>query len=612
MTISQSDQVPDNIVIPASGDIRDAIGNATHRLLDEWSEEHPFVVHAKTTQGTGKTTGVMDTLDTRGPTAALGPRHKDINEDADNFGDRFDIRFVGKDESCEVDRYKGKHGSVSPGTSRNWCKDCPKRSECGYFEPYQQLQSGAQSLTAPHNYLEYFPEILDQWSGMDTVLIDETPWDAIFEKTLTIDASDIEYTRSALRDIRNKDRDTTELVSTAQSLLDDVSDGLSDSDGNITPDAFNIATCTDFSGITSQLSKIHDDRVVDGTEYQDAILSITNKIELVEQTWEWSRETDEDADTPPSKLWGIDTSSRGENTFVLRWRNADLQQIARDKPVFVLATEMPTQSVEVMFGLPVVTIEDTVTPKGDIIQLETKGAGIARLRKRNRLYETLLELTKLALRREHADGRKTLIAVKSELLTGIVEELEASGFVRGETFKIGNYYGMTGSNRYKNCEAFIGFGAPGLSPDVIEAKEIISGLSGQVFKDEGLGGELRDGIHRIRPVHMDVTPRIYLFMNTVDFSSDFDGSKEEYDVPDLRSVLKNNAKTAERKQQIQDVIRGHPTDPTIGDIVDEVPYGRRRIESELRELNKQGITEPYTDDAAKRGRPPKRYRLLDE
>lgn len=612
MTSTQSDHLPDDIVIPASGDIRDKIAYATHELLDAWDQDHPFVVHVKTTQGTGKTTGVMDTLATKGSTAALGPRHDDINEDADRFGDRFEIRFVGKDESCKVDKYKGKHGAVSRETSRSWCKDCPKRSECGYFEPYEQLHSGVQSLTAPHNYLEYFPEILDQWPAIDTVLIDETPWDAIFEKTLTIDASDIEHTRSALRDVRDKDDDIADLVSTAQSLLDGISDGLSDTDVNITPDTFDIATQTDFSGITDELSKIHDERILNGSEYQDVILSIASEIEAVEQTWEWARDTDEDIETPPPELWGIDTSSRGEHKFLVRWRNAELQQIARDKPVFVLATEMPTQSVEAMFGLPVVTVEDTINPGGDIIQLGTKHAGITRLRKRNRFYDTLLELTKLALRREQADGRKTLIAVKAALLEDVVEELEASGFERGEAFEIGNYYGMTGSNRYEDCEAFIGFGAPGLSSDVTEASEVVSGVSAQIFKNEGLEGELRDAIHRIRPVHMNVAPRIYLFTNAVDFSSDFDGSRKECNVPDLRSELKNNAEIAERQQQIQDVMRGHPTDPTVAQIVDELPYGRRRIESELRELNKQGITEPYMDDAIGRGRPAKRYRLLDD
>ena len=610
MTFSQPDQIPDDIVVPASGDIRDAIADFTHKLLDAWNEKHPFVVQFKTTQGTGKTTGVMDSLEVRGPVAALGPRHDDINEDADRFGDRFEIRFVGKDRACENDKYKGKHGSVGRDTSRSWCKDCPKRSECGYFEPYNQLENGVQSLTAPHNYLEFFPEILDQWPAVDTILIDETPWDAIFEKTLTIDASDIEHTRSALRTVRDRDSDTAELVGTAQTLLDDISDGLSDTDAEITPDAFEIATHTDFSGITDELSKIHDDRILEGNEYQDAILSITNKIGLVERTWEWARDADEDADTPPSELWGIDTSSRGKNKFLLRWRNAELQQIARDKPVFVLATEMPTQSVEAMFGLPVVTVEDEVTPEGEIIQLGTKHAGITRLRKRDRSYDTLLELTKLALRREYACGRKTLIAVKAALLEDVVEELEVSGLERGEAFEIGKYYGMTGSNRFEDCEAFIGFGAPGLSSETTEASAVISGLSPQIFKDEGLEGELRDAIHRIRPVRMDVAPRIYLFTNAVDFSSDFDGPRKEYNIPDLRSELKNNADIAERQQQIQDVIRAHPSDPTVAQIVDELPYGRRRIESELRDLNKQGITEPYKADTDGRGRPPKRYRLL--
>lgn len=612
MTFFQSDQIPDDIVIPASGDIRDAIADFTHKLLDAWDEEHPFVVHFKTTQGTGKTTGVMDSLEVRGPVAALGPRHDDINEDADRFGDRFEIRFVGKDRACENEKYKGKHGSVDRDVSRNWCKDCPKRSECGYFKPYNQLENGVQSLTAPHNYLEFFPEILDQWPAVETVLIDETPWDAIFEKTLAIDASDIEHTRSALRIIRSEGDSNSEVIDAAETLLDDISDGLSNPETSALSDAYITASRTNFTELEAELTEIQAEQVLDGNSYQDAILSISSKIEAIEQTWTWGEDTNQNAANPPSELWGIDTPPRGKNEFLLRWRNDELHQIACNKPVFVLATEMPTESVEAMFGLPVVTVEDAVTPKGEIIQLESKHGGITQLRKRNRFYDTLLELTKLALRREYAEGRKMLIAVKAELLKGVTEDLERDGFVEGKEFEIGNYYGMTGSNRYEDCEAFIGFGAPGLSSDVIEAKKSVSGVPTDIFKNEGLEGELRDAIHRIRPVHMDAAPRIYLFTNAVDFSSDFSGPRSEYNVPDLRSKLESNAELAERQQQIRKAIEAQTSDPTTAEIVSKLPYGRRAIESELRELNKQGVTEPYKADADGKGRPPKRYRLLDE
>jgi hypothetical protein len=170
---------------------------------------------------------------------------------------------------------------------------------------------------------------------------------------------------------------------------------------------------------------------------------------------------------------------------------------------------------------------------------------------------------------------------------------------------------MTGSNRFEDCEAFIGFGIPGLSDDVTNASNVISGVSEEILKREGREGELRDAIHRIRPVRIEDTPRVYLFTDAVDYSSDFSGPYERVNTTEMRSTLTQQAKTAERKGEILDFIRRSSTDPTITQMKDELPYGHSTLKSELRALNKQGVTEPYEDSSAGRGRPSKRYRLID-
>ncbi|MDB9279994.1 hypothetical protein PN416_06315, partial [Halorubrum ezzemoulense] len=224
---------------------------------------------------------------------------------------------------------------------------------------------------------------------------------------------------------------------------------------------------------------------------------------------------------------------------------------------------------------------------------------------------TSQERTRLALRRECAAGRKTLIAIKNDLKNELREHLQQSGFVEGEDYELGHYYGMTGSNRFEDCEAFIGFGAPGLSDDVTSASNIASGVPEEILQREGREGELRDGIHRIRPVRMESTPRVYLFTNAVDYSSDFSGKYERVNTTEMRSKLTQQADTAERQAQIQELIRDTSPNPTITQMIDILPYGHSKLKSELRALNKQGVTEPYEDSSAGRGRPSKRYRLID-
>ena len=611
MSEPQLDQIPDDIVISQAQDIRDAIACYTHVLVNSWSDEHPFVVHFKTTQGTGKTTGVMDTLEVLGIVAAFGPRHDDINADAARFGDRYDVQFVGKDNACTNDEYKNKHSSVSQADSQAWCEGCSKRDECEYFNPYNQLKANLQSLTAPYNYLEYFPEILEQWEAIDYLLIDETPWDSIFEKTVRLGSADIEQTRSALRKLKQNESHNSSQIDAALSLLDDISNALTNPDAKSRLSAYETALNTELTELKDGLSEIRTERILNGHEYEDVIINISNHIEDIEQTHTWANENEstEANDKPPVELWGIDQQSRGAPEFVLRWRNTQLREIARDKPVFILATEMPTDSVEAMFDLPVVTITDDVTPEAEVFQLDTRGAGITRLRERNQTYNNLLEFTELALRRESSESRKTLIAIKKELMQEVGDYLEQQGFSEGEDFELGNYYGMTGSNRYEDCEAFVGFGAPGLSSAVTEASSTVSGVSTDIFDKEGCAGELRDAIHRIRPVHMDNTPRIYLFTDVVDYSSDFSGPYNECNTTDLRKELTNNAESAELQDKILDYIRSESPDPKKSDLEDEFSYGHSRIQAELRELMKQDRIKSYYGESSG-GRPPKRYQLL--
>lgn len=553
----------------------------------------------------------MDTLEVKGAVAAFGPRHDDINADAARFGDRYDVQFVGKDNACTNDEYKNKHSSVSQTDSQAWCEGCSKRDECEYFTPYNQLKANLQSLTAPYNYLEYFPEILEQWEAIDYLLIDETPWDSIFEKTVQPGPADIQQTRSALLQLKENDSNNTSRIDAALSLLSDISNALTNPDAKSRLSAYETALNTDLTELKDGLSEIRTERILNGHEYEDVIINISNHIEDIEQTHKWANENEstETNDNLPVELWGIDQQSRGAPEIVLRWRNTQLREIARDKPVFILATEMPTESVEAMFDLPVVTITDEVTPEAEVFQLDTRGAGITRLRKRNQTYNNLLEFTELALRRESSENRKTLIAIKKELMQEVGDYLEQQGFSEGEDFVLGNYYGMTGSNRYEDCEAFVGFGAPGLSTDVTEASSTVSGVPTDIFAEEGCAGELRDAIHRIRPVHMDNTPRIYLFTDVMDYSSDFSGSYNECNTTGLREELANNAESAELQDKILDYIRSESPDPKKSDLEDEFSYGHSRIHAELSELMKQDRIKSYSGEPAG-GRPPKRYQLL--
>ncbi|MDB9280358.1 hypothetical protein PN416_10550 [Halorubrum ezzemoulense] len=340
----------------------------------------------------------MDAVEIKGPAAAFGPRHEDINEDANRFGDRYSIRFVGKDKVCTNLKYKDKHSSVSKDVSKEWCDGCPERDGCAYFEPFNQIKNKTRSLTAPHNYLEIFPDILDQWGDIEVVLIDETPWYNIFEKTARIGAHDISHTRSALRKLDDEDKADSDVIKRALSLLDTLSAGLSDKDGGErqADRAYELATSIDFDELTTELTKIHDGRVLEGTDYTDAIVAIADNLTEIKQTARWASDQGiiGEFDSPPEQLWGVDNSTKDNAKFELRWRNVDLMEIARQKPVFVLATEMPTESVEAMFDLPVVTVEDTVTPEAEIIQLNSRMAGITRLRKRNQTFDNLVEFTR--------------------------------------------------------------------------------------------------------------------------------------------------------------------------------------------------------------------------
>lgn len=99
-------------------------------LMNEWSEEAPFVLHVKSKQGTGKTLGGMETIPLHiGPTAVFGPRHEDIKEDAGHpaLQSIFEVHFEGKDKSCINDKYEGRHFRVHPDVSAEWCRECSKR-----------------------------------------------------------------------------------------------------------------------------------------------------------------------------------------------------------------------------------------------------------------------------------------------------------------------------------------------------------------------------------------------------------------------------------------------------------------------------------------------------
>lgn len=636
-----------------------AIAFEVVKLMQTWSSEAPFVIHVKTTQGTGKSLGDMETVPLHiGPTAVFGPRHEDIKEDANHpaLQSIFEVHFEGKDASCENEKYAGRHYRVHSDVSGSWCQQCSMRSNCSYFEPYDILDTrgfatgpdtsdpefgeykmadpawsdnGLKGYTAVHQLLPYHPDVLDQWGAIEAVIIDESPWEAIGERTATLPLSDIRQAHHATQRLQENEGShdlPVEILSDLQTALAQLED-LVGGEPNRKNHELTFSTWVELTEkcenheitdpVTRAVSRERENTGHTGTGLVVGPLleGITHIKEHTDRAWkEFESLVNQ---RPPKAFWLV------ENDVIrLRWMDTTtLRKIASEKPVCILATEMPSDLVRTMFDLPVVTITDNLAPEVDVLQLDTRKAGITALRNRGKLWKDLLELTDQALQLERTLGNKVFIAVKKDLKKredetdrpGVLDHLENRGFEEGVDFEIGHYYGLTGSNRFEDCDAVILFGMPRLSDEVANYKALLSGLTADEFHAQNTEGELRDALHRIRPAKKDGV-RAYIWTNVVDFEDEFSGEYQREGVPDLRRHLKQQIEQEKEgtklRKAIIEFVQAYDGKPTATEITREVSGGHRKIQRYRDELEKEGILEVTTESDGS-GRPTKKYRLSE-
>jgi hypothetical protein len=222
------------------------------------------------------------------------------------------------------------------------------------------------------------------------------------------------------------------------------------------------------------------------------------------------------------------------------------------------------------------------------------------------MMRNFTELMLLAVEREQIAGNKTFIVVKQALESNLRRELTQAGHQEGVDFEIAHYYGLTGSNKYEECDAVILFGKPALPQDIPRAKQELTGINSEVFAREKREGELRDALHRIRPARKDRT-RAYILTSTPNFESDFGAGVERYSVPDFRSRLRTAISEEETKQAILDLLKNTPTPLRASEICEEVEgdYAKvNRLISDLLDFNKVVMSKHPSG-----GRPAKKYSL---
>jgi len=617
-------EVPERHTITVSDDRDDVaeylskqVAERLIRYSEAWSQDTPFVVHVKTIQGTGKTLGGMETSAHHiNPTALFGPRHTDIKEDAaiKPFEGIFRIHFEGKDQVCDHPDYQGRHADVHPDVSSEWCDGCEYREDCQYWESYRRIRGqGVQNFTAVHQHLLYLPKVLDEWKGINSVLIDESPWDTIVEQSETFSPEAISVSRRAVHALLSRDTPPVEerLLTKVDEALSQLESAMKDGTSRDEFEAWKNAyeACRDedvVNTLTRELSKVHADR--DNSSHTEVVRKLFGAIPHIKQAWEHVEQADEHlpVENPPESFWHI----TDDGYLRIRWmRTQTLREVAREKPVFVLATEVETEVVEAIFDLPVVTITDDYAPPVDVLQLGTRSAGATQLRKRGRMWENLLELTSLAIQRERLAGVKTFVAVKKDLKDEVRQYLENEGFTEGEDFEIGHYFGLTGSNRFEDCDAVVLFGMARLRDEDAIAKALLAGLDREAFQNEKSVGELRDALHRIRPSRKDGV-RAYILTNEVDFEDEFTGEYEPLSVPELRDRL-NQAIAREReareiREALLEFVMNRETPPTASDFKDEFGREYSKVKRHREELVEAGRLE-VRKEAEGAGRPPKRY-----
>jgi len=628
-------------------------------LMEKWSKEAPFIIHVKPTQGTGKTLGGMETIPHHiGPTAVFGPRHEDIKEDASHPALRsvFETHFEGKDKSCTNEKYEGRHYRVHPDVSADWCRGCSKRSSCSYFEAYDTLESrglatgpdtsdpewerfqktqtsdgdgGLMGYTAVHQLLPYHPDVLDQWGGIRAVIIDESPWEAIGEQTAVLPLSDIRQAKKAVQRIQDEDS-VSELPATLlkrlqvalQMLENLVSDESDRDDHEETYSQWSeiVEICED-KNLTDTLARaVSNERANKQSSGTSLIVgSLLEALPNIQQHTDraWEEYESMVNQRPPEAFWRVEFES-----LQLRWMDTTaLHKIATEKPICVLATEMPSELLNTMFDCPVVTITDNLKPQVDTLQMDTYKAVISTLRERGKLWDDLLDLTELAIQREQLLGNKVFIAVKKELMTraengqntqpGVLEHMESRGYEVGEDFEIGNYYGLTGSNRFEDCNAVVLFGAPRLPNHVANYKALLSGLQSEDFHAKNTEGELRDALHRTRPAKKDGI-HAYIWTNVVDFEDEFTGRYREGGVPDLKRSLTDKIEREKERQNVRtdiiEFVREYDGSPTATTITNELSGKGSKINRYRDELVVDGELELVKETNGP-GRPSKKYRV---
>jgi len=650
--------------LPVDERIRKRSGEIAFTVVDlikQWSVENPFVIHAKTTQGTGKSLGDMETIPIQiGPTAAFGPRHEDIKEDADYPALRstYEVHFEGKDKSCINSTYEGRHHRVHPDVSANWCQGCPERSECTYHDAYEIVEErgfstgpdtsdqewteylkanpdysddGLMGYTAAHQMLPHHPEVLDQWGAIEAVLIDESPWESIGEKTATLGLSAIRQAKQAVGRIQDRewDDDLSEEVlmnlhaalGKLEALVDDESDN-DEHEKTYNQWVALAEICEEEDIIDTLAGAVSRERDSKGESGSGLVVgpllkALPNIREHTERAWEEYETLVHQR--PPKAFWQVNNG-----VLQLRWLDTTtLNEIASEKPVCVLATEMSSELVHVMFDLPVVTITDDLKPKVNVLQLGTKKANISSLRERGKLWEDLLNLTEQAIKHERLRGNTVFIAVKQERKErdeddpdskpGVVEHMEKRGFEKGIDFEIGHYYALTGSNRFENCDAVVLFGMPRLPDEVANHKALLAGLQPDDFHEKNTEGELRDALHRIRPARKDGV-RAYIWSEIPEFKEEFTGDYTESGIGDLQRHLDNaihREQERERLQEsIQEFVEAYDGKPTASTITEEVSGTHTKIQQYRDELVEDDTLEMITESDGP-GRPSKKYRLSD-
>lgn len=639
-TSSSEDITPDDITIsyPTNSTIAERserIAQCGPRLLDAWSEDNPFVGLVRTTQGTGKSTGLAERIAYYiGFVAMFAPRHEDIEEDLDDtpLGNRFEHHFRGKDRVCVNEDYEGKHAHVPNEVSRGWCEDCSRRSECEYFNAYERVGSWnpekvpstestkarTPSFMAVHQHLNALPEVFSNsddggtWDYVDAVIIDESPYETVAINSITVALKDIRAELDILCQIDSDDENVRELVADAISLLETTKDIIEDNG-----DTFALfEEWNDFyehyvehqSAFDRALGEHWGEQT--SREGDPVMLSILESMPDVETVIEDAVANDRviSRKGAAKKLWKV--SDEDEPELTVSYANLSvLRDVAREKPVFVLATEWPREVVEVVFDLPIVEITDDLKPAVDVLQLESHRAGIWVLKQNKRLAQNLRELTTLAVQRESLRDRKVLVVAKKDIEDSIHQTLASEELVKGEDFELAHYYGLSGSNQYEDCDAVVLHGLPGFSDDVIELNHQMTGIPKDALRFEKCQGELRDALHRIRASQKDGV-RAYIWTDEPQFRTEFDGSYLELSVPQLKEKIRGEIESVqERREDEQYVLEqleqwdGWMTGTEFKTVVGEQYRSARDY------LVEQGHIDHKTESDGSPGRPTKKYRL---